>query len=175
MINHLGTPRRVLSAFFPLILLTGAASAEIAVEHLRLMDMTLVEIRAEGEKNDFDGTTLGHVSIRCSIISSTMAETLPITIPAEADEATRAQVSKIVETYSDNSVQFLERAWGILELPEAQFMELQTEIFNYWSTATAQAAAQLFQKNPEDSDTAQVARLFKEELDICNYLDQQDS
>lgn len=104
-----------------------------------------------------------------------MAETLRITIPTDADEATRAQVSKIIETYSENSVQFLERAWGILELPEAQFIELQTEIFDYWSTATAKAAAQLFRKNPENSDAAQMGRSFKEELNICNYLVQQDS
>ena len=152
---------------------TAAVMAEVGAGHARLMEMTVAKISDEFSAPGFDKLTLGHVAIRCSIISATMSEMITVAVPKDAPDDHVQKMQSFKAEYSTRSEEFLSHAVGYLELPPADFDALYTDMFNVWARALTQAAAQLFKKNPEDSEASRIGRAFKDDLDICNYLAQQ--
>lgn len=147
--------------------------AQIDDKHQRLMTMTVEGISAELQSGSADQGALGHVFLRCAIISDVMAQMIPAASTDGMPDETRAEMERIAATYKENWLMFLTRGSEAVDLPEDKAIELNKVMFETWATALTQSAAQLFRKNEEGSTPWRAGQAFLSELNICNATAQQ--
>lgn len=135
-----------------------------------LNSMTVVAISNKYSNGELTKEIVGHVAIRCSIISSTMSEVLKITIPLDADADIRDNALRMSRQYADRSTSQILDASKILGMQEEDFLSLYHKEYDTWSEALVESAVQLFKKHEPKTKEAAVADAFRDELMVCNLM-----